>query len=60
VLCVGRAAAAAHLDCGVVADEVDAVVGAVDHVEHALRHAGLIKGITRLRLRLRLRLRHCG
>ena len=37
---------AARLDCGVIADEVDAVVGAVDDVEHALRHAGLMASIT--------------
>ncbi len=31
-----------HLDCRVVANEVDAVVGAVDHVEHALGHTSLL------------------
>jgi hypothetical protein len=34
-----------HLDGGVVADEIYAVVGAVDHVENTLRHTRLIGSI---------------
>lgn len=43
-----------YLDSGVVADEIYAVVGAMDHVEHTLGHTRLKSSIKGFGLRIRI------